>query len=78
MSGQVSEDVEGRIDPGLETSLLDALGEPSATGEVGVRPGEAIDAAVLESADTRQVLEVSQQTVAVDLGHRFRFSQRND
>src|SRR2546423_1397729 len=75
-SGQVSEHVQGRVDPRLQTSLLDALGEPSATGEIGVRPGEAIDAAVLESADTRQVVQISQQTVAVDLGHSVRFSQR--
>ena len=66
---QATEDVEGSVETCLESGFLDPFREPAPPGEIGIRPGQPVDAAIREPADGRQGPQVLEQTLRIDVAH---------
>ena len=65
----MAEDVERGVHPRLDSRLAHAPREPAPPGQVVLRPGEPIDAAVRTAANGRQGSQVGEQSFAVDVAH---------
>src|SRR5438552_7770425 len=69
-AGEVTKDIQGRIDARLEPCLPDPVGKPAPASQVGFGPGEPVDPTVSLSTDSRERAQLAQQAAAIDVAHR--------